>query len=256
MSGSAKLLRGPGNLCYRLRVSRRRRSVALTITDTGELVVHAPQGMSRKVIHEVLAKNRAWIDHKQAERQEALDRLQAGRVYYRGGAFRVQITPGGPAGLRWVEDVLHLTLGDSQVDPWPQLSSWYWGEAAVLLTRRVHYFAVRLGLTPPWVEVRNWRRRWGECRSDGRLRFNWRLVLLPPEILDYVVVHELAHLIVPGHSADFWRQVGNHLPDYVERRRWLKVYGPPFLFWKFEASNEDSPTTAAVIFDKIPAQTE
>jgi predicted metal-dependent hydrolase len=87
-------------------------------------------------------------------------------------------------------------------------------------------------LAVPPLEVRDWRRRWGECHPDRTLRFNWRLVLLPPEILDYVVVHELAHLIVPGHPPPFWQEVGKYLPDYAPRRRWLKQYGGPFLLWR------------------------
>lgn len=245
MSNSAKLVRGPGSLCYRLRVSRRRRSVGLTITDTGDLVVHAPQGLSREVIHRVIAKNRAWIDHKQAECQKALNRLKTGEVYYLGQAFRLQLTTREPAGIRVVQDVFHLALENPQADPWPQLQDWYRQEAAALLTEKVRYFAHCMELAPPRLEVRNWRRRWGECRAYGRLRFNWRLVLLPPEIMDYVVVHELAHLIVPGHNPEFWRQVGRYLPDYAERRRWLKVYGSPFLFWKFDAQEDSVRTSMA-----------
>jgi predicted metal-dependent hydrolase len=245
MSGSAKLVRGPGSLCYRLRVSRRRRSVGLTITDTGDLVVHAPQGLSQEVIHRVIAKNRAWIDHKQAECQKALSRLKAGEVYYLGEAFRVQIIPRRPAGIHVAQQVFHLALENPQADPWPQLQDWYRQEAAALLTEKVRYFAACMELAPPRLEVRNWRRRWGECRADGHLRFNWRLILLPPEITDYVVVHELAHLLVPGHNPKFWRQVGRYLPDYAERRRWLKVYGSPLLFWKFDAQEDIIRTSTA-----------
>jgi predicted metal-dependent hydrolase len=239
MSGSPKLFQGPGKLCYRLQVSRRRRSVGLTITDTGELVVHAPRGLSQENIHRIITQNRAWIDAKQAERREALNRVQAGKVYYQGKAYPVQVIPRGPAGIRWVADVLHLHLENFTTDPWPSLLDWYWREATTLLAGRVHYFAPRMGLNPPRLEVRHWRRRWGECRPNRCLRFNWRLILLPPEIVDYVVVHELAHLLVPGHSSDFWRRVGDYLPDYAERRRWLKVYGPPFLFWKLEVAEQD-----------------
>jgi predicted metal-dependent hydrolase len=208
--------------------------VGLTITATGDLVVHAPKGLSQEAIHRVIAKNRAWIDHKQAECREALNRLEAGQAYYLGQAHKVQVVPWGSAGIRLVEGVVCINLENSSTDPWPQLSGWYRREAAILLTERVHYFAVRLRLAPPRLELRQWRRRWGECRADGTLRFNWRLILLPPEIVDYVVVHELAHLVVPGHSPDFWRQVEHHLPDYAVRRRWLKVYGSPFLFWTLE----------------------
>ncbi len=84
-----------------------------------------------------------------------------------------------------------------------------------------------MGLAVPSLELRNWRRRWGECHLQGHLRFNWRLVLLSPDILDYLVVHELAHFIVPGHPPRFWREVEKYLGDFAARRRWLRVYGPP-----------------------------
>ena len=255
MSNSGKLLLGPERIPYRLRLSRRRRSVGLTVTDTGELLVHAPQGLAQAAIHRIITKNRAWIDKKQAERREALNRLEAGKVYYRGKAYGVRLISQGLADIRLAGDDLLISLKNSHTDPWPQLFDWYCREAASHLTGRIDYFAPRLGLGPPTrLEVRNWRRRWGECRPDGHLRFNWRLVLLPPEIMDYVVVHELAHLLVPGHPPGFWREVGKYLPDYAQRRSWLKVYGSPFLTWKFEASEDGAEQAGPATSDKIPAQ--
>ena len=82
------------------------------------------------------------------------------------------------------------------------------------------------------MELKDWKRRWGECHPDGTLKFNWRLIMLPPEVIDYVVVHELAHLKVPGHNPRFWGQVATLLPDYASRRRWLNRAGAPFLRWQ------------------------
>jgi predicted metal-dependent hydrolase len=154
-------------------------------------------------------------------------------VYYRGQALTLALRNSGPAGVRLADGSLLVTLPQTSEDPWPLLLAWYRREAEVLLTERVRHFAPHMGLAPPRLEVRDWRRRWGECHLDGRLRFNWRLVLLPPESLDYLVVHELAHLIVPGHSRRFWQAVETYLPDYAARRRWLRLYGAPFLSWKF-----------------------
>jgi hypothetical protein len=229
--------------------------VGLTVTDTGELLVHAPKGLSQAAIHRVITKNQAWIDKKQAERREALNRLEAGKVYYRGKAYGVRFIPQGLTTISLAGDVLLINLENCHTDPWPHLFSWYCREAASILAGRVDYFASRLGLAPPTrLEVRNWRRRWGECHPDGHLRFNWRLVLLPPEIMDYVVVHELVHLLVPGHPPGFWREVGKYLPDYAHRRGWLKVYGSPFLIWKFEAPEGDADQADQITSDKIPAQ--
>jgi predicted metal-dependent hydrolase len=97
---------------------------------------------------------------------------------------------------------------------------------------RVGLFAQAMGLKAGPIQVRDWKGRWGECHLEKGLRFNWRLILLPPEVLDYVVVHELAHLKVPGHPREFWHQVAKVLPDWALRRRWLNREGAPFLVWE------------------------
>lgn len=232
MSSSRKHEVGSEVLTYRLRVSRRRRTVALAVGDRGELVVYAPWGVAREALEGVIAKNRAWIAKKQAERREAWALLQAGKVYYRGEACTLRLVSLGPADVRLAGGVLLVSPGPDPGDLWLQLLAWYRREAEAILTARVKHFASRMGLAAPPVEVRDWRRRWGECHSGGRLRFNWRLVLLSPEILDYVVVHELAHLKVAGHPPRFWQEVGQYLPDYAARRRWLNRQGAPFLSWR------------------------
>ena len=78
------------------------------------------------------------------------------------------------------------------------------------------------------ITIREQKTRWGSCSAKGNLNFNWKLVLMPPEILDYVVVHELAHRLQMNHSAAFWAEVGKILPDYRERRQWLKVNGQKY----------------------------
>ncbi len=91
-----------------------------------------------------------------------------------------------------------------------------------------------MNLTPGRVALKGWKRRWGECHPDGQLRFNWRLIMCPPAVIDYVVVHELTHFTVPGHNPRFWGQVAKVLPDYAARRRWLNREGAPFLLWRAE----------------------
>jgi predicted metal-dependent hydrolase len=234
MNNLRKYLTKSGDLSFHLKLSRRRRSVGLTVTDTGELLVHAPKSLSLAAIHEVIDRNLAWIEKKQAERRLAWACLEPGKVYYRGQALALELVNSGPAEVRLADAVLLVSLQNKSTDPWPYLLDWYQRQAEVLLTASVHHFAPRMGLAPPPLELRNWRRRWGECHLDGHLRFNWRLVLLPPESLDYLVVHELAHLLVPGHPPRFWEAVGKYLPDFAARRRWLRLYGAPFLLWKFE----------------------
>ena len=96
-------------------------------------------------------------------------------------------------------------------DLWPRLKAWYREQALRLLQERVRHWGAQMGLKPGPVALKEWRRRWGECHPDGTLKFNWRLILCPPAVIDYVVVHELAHLLVPGHNPRFWGRRGQGL---------------------------------------------
>lgn len=101
-------------------------------------------------------------------------------------------------------------------------------QAAEVIKARCRYYAPVMGVSYGTVTIREQKTRWGSCSTKGNLNFNWKLVLMPPEILDYVVVHELTHRIQMNHSAAFWAEVGKILPDYRERRQWLKVNGQKY----------------------------
>ena len=94
-----------------------------------------------------------------------------------------------------------------------------------MFPERVSYYAREIGVDYGRITIRQQKTRWGSCTSEGNLNFNWLLMLAPPEILDYVVVHELCHRKEMNHSAAFWREVEHILPDYRERKKWLKDNG-------------------------------
>ncbi|MGQ9688554.1 MAG: M48 family metallopeptidase [Desulfobaccales bacterium] len=197
------------------------------------MVLHAPQGLSRAAVCRIIEKNLAWIEKKRAALREAQARVEAGKAYFRGQAFPLALIRAGQDQVSLTGGLVRVSVETPATDPWPRLVSWYCRQAETFLTQSVRQFSGLMQVAPPPLELRSWRRRWGECRADGRLRFNWRLILLPPEILDYVVVHELAHLLIPGHPPRFWQEVRKYLSDYDAHRRWLKLYGGPFLFWRF-----------------------
>jgi predicted metal-dependent hydrolase len=223
------------SLEFTLKLSTRRRTIGLQVTAAGELVVAAPVGTQPETIRQALAKHRDWIVRKLAERREALSRLQPGEAYYLGQAYPVRLVDHTlhPVGL--TEGEMRLRRAGGAVQAWGLLQQWYRQEAARLLTDRVEHFARLLKLKAGAIEIRPWRRRWGECRpQNGLLRFNWRLVLLPSAILDYVAAHEVTHLAVPGHPPRFWQRLARVMPDWAERRWWLNRYGSPFLLWELE----------------------
>ena len=100
--------------------------------------------------------------------------------------------------------------------------------AAEAIRARCSHYAPLMGVSYGTITIREQKTRWGSCSAKGNLNFNWKLVLMPPEILDYVVVHELAHRLQMNHSAAFWAEVGKILPDYRERRQWLKENGQKY----------------------------
>lgn len=97
-------------------------------------------------------------------------------------------------------------------------------KARRMVTRRVEYFADKMGISYGRIAMRNQKTRWGSCSNDGNLNFNCRLLFLPPDLVDYVVVHELAHRRHMNHSPQFWQEVERYLPDYRDRRERLKGY--------------------------------
>jgi predicted metal-dependent hydrolase len=213
------------------RLSRRRKSIGLMVTTEGKVVVTLPRGATQASLARALEKHRAWIERRVAERQAAWGRLKEGEAYFLGQPYRLTAGGGTPGAVSLNSGEIRVPLDDG-ADLWPHLTAWYREEAFRLLRERVSYWGVQMGLAPGPVALKEWKRRWGECHPDGKLRFNWRLILCPPAVIDYVVVHELAHLKVPGHNPRFWGQVAAVLPDYAARRRWLNREGAPFLLWR------------------------
>jgi predicted metal-dependent hydrolase len=213
------------------RLSPRRKSIGLMVTVEGRVVVSVPRGTTQANLARAVEKHRAWIETKVAERQAAWNRLKEGEAYFLGEPLRLTVFQGATGAVSRHRNEIRVPLpGEAAL--WPLLKAWYREQALSRLSARVRHFGGRLGLEPGPVVLKDWKRRWGECHPDGTLKFNWRLIMLPPEVIDYVVVHELAHLKFSGHNPRFWGQVAAVLPDYADRRRWLNRAGAPFLLWQ------------------------
>jgi predicted metal-dependent hydrolase len=213
------------------RLSPRRRSIGIQVTTEGKVVVTLPRGASRESLDRALEKHRAWIERRVAERQAAWGQFKEGEAYFLGEAFRLTVLRGATGAVNLNGPEIRVSLPEG-ADLWPRLVAWYAERAFTRLQERVAHFAAQMGLQPGPVALKGWKRRWGECHPDGALKFNWRLILCPPPVIDYVVVHELAHLKVSGHNPRFWAQVAKVLPDYAARRRWLNRAGAPLLLWQ------------------------
>jgi predicted metal-dependent hydrolase len=203
-----------------IRWSDRRGTVGLSATAEGKLRIAAPRGTSEKRIAQVVERKRARIERKIAQRREALALLQRGVTFFLGKPYHLVVTPVGNEAVKLAADTIQV-VGEKP-DAWAKLQAWYWSEAKGVVVEWVRDYAGRLGLEVEQVELREWRGKWGDCHPGGVLRFNWRAILLPSEVLDYLVVHELVHLLERRHNRRFWRFMATVLPDYASNRSWLQ----------------------------------
>lgn len=215
---------------YRIRTGRRR-TVALELRADGSLTVAAPRGVPLALIRRFVASRRRWIDRKRAllaalppARPVVLE--PGARLPYLGTELELAIETGTARRNRCRREGQRLIVEAASPQSVPQaLERWYRSVAAGHCAERVAYFARQVGRAPQRITIRAARTRWGSCSSRGTVSFNWRLMLLPPEFLDYVVVHELCHLLVPDHSPRFWEAVARILPDFSQRRTALRRLG-------------------------------
>lgn len=227
---------------FTLRRSPRARTVRLTLRPDGELVVTLPQRAPTAWAERFVDERAAWIGRHQARlaaqraRLEARPRLGEGRSVTLGGVShailveahrerrRTSIEHPDAAGAA-APPALRVLLAAGDERPLAAiLEVWLRGEARAVLGRRVVVRARDLAVRPGPVSVRDQRSRWGSASRRGSLSFNWRLVLAPAAVLDYVVVHELAHLRAFGHGPRFWALVRSWVPDADRHRRWLKEH--------------------------------
>ncbi len=231
-----------GRLTYVLRRSPRSRRLRVTIDPHRGVVVSVPPGTRRGwarpdgVIEAFLAEREAWLRRHLARHGAARAELAArggladgATIRFRGELHRLRVQP--LAGRRSTVERAGSDDGDELVvrlaardrrDVGVVLRAWLRDRAAVAVDREIERHAAPLGVAPTNVALRDPRTRWGSASRDGRLMLSWRLVLAPPEALETVVVHELAHLRVFGHGPRFWTLVASRRPDHADWRRWLR----------------------------------
>lgn len=219
-----------GSVDYRL-FRGRRRTIGMEI-DVDGLTVRAPHWVTIREIEAALRERARWIERSlDAWRRRQRDVLprewkSGARIAYRGHDLALAVFPSRLPDVH--SDLLHLTVQHPAAPDEPSIAKfvgeWLKEEAIRLVVPRVAEFAKRVVPMPPPVKLSNARSEWGSCNARGDIRLNWRLVQLPPALADYVVAHEVAHLLELNHSARFWTVVETLLPAYAAHRRALEEW--------------------------------
>ena len=220
-----------------VRSARRKKTVTITLDHDKGVVVAAPLRTRNADIEAIVRKRAGWILRKlrEEEPRPRPSQLVSGEsLLYLGSAvpISVQATFGLTPSVNLEDGTFRIQCPDQlegeerRTALREALMGWYWARAGETIRQAVERWQPRVGRKPARISLGDQKSLWGSCSSKGSLRFNWRLVMAPPELIDYVVVHELCHLVVANHSDSFWEQVAQLIPDYTQRRLKLRKLEP------------------------------
>jgi predicted metal-dependent hydrolase len=221
-------------LDFALRWSPRRKTVGITVDRDGSLVVAAPAGTENAAVESLVRSRLEWIHTKLAQKEMLLagwrpkEYVPGASLSYLGRRYRLRLVEPGPdhGPLRLAEGWFELAR-DQRDAAREQFIAWYIRRGQEWLPRRLERWLTRVGVERGPVDVRDLGYRWGSCGIRS-LNFHWRVMTLPPVLVDYVIVHELAHMLEPRHGRAFWALVARAMPDFAERRTRLAQHGAAY----------------------------
>jgi len=220
-----------------VRSGRRRRTLSLSLNPDGQATVAVPMATTVAEIEAFVAKHAGWLVQRKAARAAApprptLDSGTALQLFEQTLTLQVERVPGSRAEAQSRDACLRVSLPDHLEEAVSDqvirrvLGLWYRRAGLPRMTMDTQKWAEVMDLQAKSVQLRDQKHRWGSCSSNGSIRYNWRLAMLPSDIVDYVIVHELAHLRQPNHSKAFWAEVARFIPNYADRRARLNKLTP------------------------------
>ncbi len=221
---------------YRIILRYRRKTLSIRVLPDNSVVVAAPLGASREKIAEVVERNADWVrriirKNDEDRRARTEDRFQTGgKFLYLGKGFLLRVETAPHADVTLADGTIRVRTPSTDdasrhAGVRAALMRWYIARAREEIQRRLPVFSARIGATPRAVTIKSMRSRWGSCSPLGNISLAWNIVMAPGEIVDYLIVHELCHMVHPNHSSAFWSFVRSFLPDCDSRRKWLRRNG-------------------------------
>ena len=218
-------------MSYTIKRSSKRRKLTITVERDRSVVVHAPESTSEEIIREIVESKRRWIYEKRAHAQKyekqphppGKELVNGESTLYLGREYQIEIIPTDSTEIRFERRFLipaSLAGGRRRI-----LRNWYIERAKERILPKVEFIAATLGVDFAGARIVDNRFRWGSCTVKDNVNLNWRLIKAPMFVIDYVIVHELAHLIEANHTPRFWNIVRTHAPTMEKARRWLRDHG-------------------------------
>jgi predicted metal-dependent hydrolase len=218
-------------LVYTIKRSSRRRKLTITVERDRSVVVHAPESTSKEKIREVVESKRQWLYEKTKHAQKyselshppGKELVNGESALYLGRQYQIEITPNNSTEIRFEQRFLIPVSFSGERKK--VLRNWYIDRAKEKIPPRVKKFAIDLGVEFANAKIVDNRYRWGSCTIKDNVNFNWRLIKSPMYVVDYVIVHELAHLLEANHTPRFWNIVRAQSPKMEKAKQWLLEHG-------------------------------
>lgn len=223
---------------YILKRSRKRRkTISLQITRQSAVIVSAPYFTSANEIESFVEQKYDWIQkniqRQKEQRIHAVEKLYISGeyFYYLGEPYPLKLffQQNLPVGLVFWRNRFYLNCPDGRENRKSYFIEWYRTRAGKYFTEQVEHLSRRLQLLPQSMRITSARTRWGSCSGADNLAFSFRLIMAPPVVIDYVIIHELMHIKEKNHSAQFWKLIETAMPEYKLHRHWLKENGHKFI---------------------------
>ena len=224
-----------GNLDLEVQIERtnRKRTISLQVKDN-KLIVKAPRTASRQSLDDLIQRKQSWIKKRailNVEERKLRNRkfIDNEKFYFKGNEYRLSLIFGGKEEVKISEGFLIVTckddraMGSKYVKKF--IEDWYVRESTKILNTRTYEFAKKMKVEPSAITVKNYASKWGSCTASNKISYNWRIIMAPDCIVDYLIIHELCHIIEHNHSKNFWYQVGKYCEDFKKKRKWLRENG-------------------------------
>jgi predicted metal-dependent hydrolase len=226
------VIQGNGFVAEIIRSSKRK-TAAIKI-QKGKVFVMVPAGLSLSAIESLVAKKNRWIKEKLALQNEIIavkpKAFVSGETFsYLGRHHPLKIEAGLYPLIKLHQDELVVSVRDQSADNAQAIKQllikWYKQQAEVELREKTERFSLIIGVKPSSVTIKTFKSRWGSCSITAGIQYNWKIIIAPAPVVDYVVIHELCHILHHNHSPAFWSAVGRYCPDYRGCGKWLKMNG-------------------------------
>ncbi len=218
------------SLQYSVIRKPRRRTASITVSRNNQISVVVPAWISSRQIEDLVQKKYSWIQKRirlnaEFEARCLKRQYHAGESFYFLGRPHILTFASNQDETVSREGDYLIVSGGEPAQIKKMLKAWYIRELEIILGQRIPFFEKLLNVQAREVKIKSLESQWGNCRTGEILTFNWKMVMAPQEIIDYIIVHELAHLIHLNHSRNFWQRVQSVYPSYQDARSWLRKNG-------------------------------